>query len=76
MTILNNDQSITEVAMIGKMSIERCLSYIAHLRAIVHLCHTELPLDDDCPINDSLYTIMGNIEHELSHSEKIFDYFQ
>lgn len=61
--------------VVGRLSIERCQGYLAHLHALMHLC---LPGDLGCDglVAESARKIMADLESELAHSANVLSVFE
>lgn len=57
-------ESVTHL-VVGRLAVERCQNYLAHLYALMHLCEPgDLGLDP--PLADSVRQLMGSLSTDLS----------
>ncbi len=68
MTIYLNDSAL----IVGKLTIERCQNYLAHLHALMHVCRPD-DLGMDPVAAESARKIMIFMEQELKASADILD---
>ena len=61
------------IAIVGKLSIERCQTHLAHLHALMHLSREENSSDNF--ITESVLGVMESIERELAHSARMLGMF-
>lgn len=60
--------------IIGRLSIERCQSHVAHLHALMHLCEPAT-MGMDGLVAESMLRIMAHLESDLSHSARAMSHF-
>lgn len=66
----NTETLNPNLAIIGKLSIERCQTHLAHLHALLYLCCPRAAFADSV-IEESLIDVMASIEHELAQSARL-----
>lgn len=62
-------QSVTHL-VVGRLAVERCQNYLAHLYALMHLCEPD-DLGLDPPLADSVRQLMGSLSTDLSLTARI-----
>ncbi len=64
------DNQVSNAVLVGRLSIERCQTHVAHLHALMHLCEPPCFGMDEL-VAESARRIMQNLESELEHSAEV-----
>lgn len=72
---MSENPSNPNALLVGRLSLERCQNYLAHLHALLHLCEIDEPGFDRL-VAQSARKLIADLESELAHSATILSVFE